>query len=423
MVAAAPSPVSRSAPPGHRVLRTPAETGAGEPSSDRPPPSGTAPTSVLRERSGAHVTPGSQPRQGQRPRILRAVPDASARLTSLADVARRAGVSVTTASRVLSRSPHPVAEGTRRRVLDAAEALDFEPNLFARGLVGQRTHLVGVVVHDVADEWYGRMLRGIEDVAEENGFSTLVCDTHIDAVRELRTVRRLRALRVDAVVYAGSSACDGPRQDELVAQLAKIEAAGGALVRLAPHPNLAPDVSWSTREAFGDLAKHFVGLGHRRAAFLGGPPNLGSNRVALQAVRSAFERRGATLRDDYVAATDGTRAGGAEAAGDIATWLAAPDAPSAVLCVNDAVAVGLLGGLRDRGIDVPGAVSVAGMGDLSAAGDTVPGLTTVRVPLEEIGEEAMKLAIWVHGGGARPPRRDLPAELVVRASTAAPPSS
>ena len=102
------------------------------------------------------------------------------RLTSLADVAKRAEVSVTTASRVLSGSAHPVAAATRSRVLEVAAELDFEPNLVARGLVVQRTHLVAVLVHDITDEFYARIVRGIEDVGYANGFSTIVCEKASD---------------------------------------------------------------------------------------------------------------------------------------------------------------------------------------------------------------------------------------------------
>src|SRR3954452_11114414 len=125
------------------------------------------------------------------------MPGRSTRLTSLADVAARDGVSITTASRVLSGSEHPVAEPTRAKVMAAASDLDFEPNMLARGLVMQRTHIVGVLVHDLTDEFYARIVRGIENVAFENGFSVVVCDTDRNAEKEIAYVRRLRSQRVD----------------------------------------------------------------------------------------------------------------------------------------------------------------------------------------------------------------------------------
>lgn len=337
------------------------------------------------------------------------------RLTSLADVAERAGVSVTTASRVLSQSDHPVAEPTRRRVLEAAAELDFEPNLFARGLVAQRTHLVGVVLHDITDEFTARITRAIEDIAYDNGFSVLICDTACNAEREIAQVRRLRSLRVDGVIFAASSATSGEQQDELVRQLGFIEQGGGALVRLAPHPTVGPDFGWSTRTALGLALDHLADLGHTSVALVTGPDRIGSSEVARHAMQLVSGERGVEFRPDLVLADELTQAGGRRAA-DALVAMGLPC--TGVIALSDSVAAGVLTGLHGHNVAVPDQVSIVGFGDLSVAMSTTPALTTVRVPLDELGRQAMMLAIWVHGGGARPPRQNLPLELVVRGSTA-----
>jgi LacI family transcriptional regulator len=339
------------------------------------------------------------------------MPGHSTRLTSLADVAARAGVSITTASRVLSGSRHPVAEATRAKVLEAASELDFEPNLLARGLVMRRTHVVGVLVHDLRDEFYARIVRGIEDVAFANGFSVVVCETDRDPDKEIAYVRRLRSQRVDAVIYAGSSAADADKQDQIVEQLRRLEGAGAVLLRLAPHATVEPDVSYSTREGFGLLIDHLADLGHSEFSYVGAPAALNSTRVARHALAEQLFRHGIEFRAERMIPGDGTRAAGEEAA----KQLVEEGLPAtAVLAATDHAAAGLLHGFAALGVDVPGEVSVAGFGDLTLAHDL--GLTTVRVPLDELGDSAMKRAIWFLGGGARAGRDNLPLELVVRSS-------
>jgi LacI family transcriptional regulator len=339
------------------------------------------------------------------------MPGRPTRLTSLADVAARAGVSITTASRVLSGSRHPVAAATRAKVVEAANELDFEPNLLARGLVMQRTHIVGVLVHDLRDEFYARIVRGIEDVAFDNNFSIVVCETDRDTAKEIAYVRRLRSQRVDAVIYAGSSAADADDNEEIVEQLRRLESAGAAILRLAPHATVEPEVSYSTREGFGLLVDHLADLGHTEFSYVGAPVALNSTKVARHALAEALFRHGIEFRTERMIPGDGTRAAGEEAA----KQLVEQGLPvTAVLAATDHAAAGLLQGFAALGVDVPSEVSVVGFGDLTLAHDL--SLTTVRVPLTEVGDTAMKRCIWYLGGGARAGRDNLPLDLVVRGS-------
>jgi LacI family transcriptional regulator len=298
-------------------------------------------------------------------------------------------------------------------VLDAAEQLDFAPNFVARGLVAQRTYLVGVVVHDLVAEYAAELARGLEETAEENGFTTVAFSTDADARRELDIVRRLRSLRADAVVYACSTACHGDELDELIAQLRRFEDAGGVIVRLAPHPSVGPDASVSTRKAVGLAVDHLVGLGHRRVGLVTGPEGMDTTKVLVHAMREVMKARDLTLAPELVLATDGTVEGGRA----IATALAAQRRrPTGVVCADDLVAIGVLRGAHDAGLAVPEHLSVVGFYDIPLAAYVRPALTTVRVPLRELGAMGMQVAIWLLGGGARKGRLNLPVELVVRES-------
>ncbi|HZR11894.1 MAG TPA: LacI family DNA-binding transcriptional regulator [Acidimicrobiia bacterium] len=335
------------------------------------------------------------------------------RLTSLADVARRAGVSVTTASRVMSASSHPVAERTRRKVIQAAEELDFEPNLVARGLVAQRTSIVGLLVGDVADPAAALVVRGAEDVAFEHGFSVLVADTDGDPDKELAYVRKLRALRADAVILAGSSVAGNGGLDELARQLQLVEEANGVIVRLVPEPGIAADVTWSRDDAYRLLLEHLVALGHETFALVTGPPSRATD-AAVAACTAAARAFGADLRPEHVIAVDDAP----ERAGAIADPLVCVGPrPTAVLAASDAIAAGVALGLRRAGRRVPEDVSVAGIGDLPIAEFGPVPLTTVRAPYRELGAAAMRRARDALEDPGPRGVDVLPVELVVRAST------
>ncbi|MFL6239826.1 MAG: LacI family DNA-binding transcriptional regulator [Actinomycetes bacterium] len=339
------------------------------------------------------------------------------RLTSLTDVAERAGVSVATASRVLSDSDYPVAGRTRRRVLEAAAELDFAPNLIARGLVARRTHLIGMIVPSLTDARYAAIASGVEHMATENGFTLIILSTGGDAEGEVAALRRLRSMRVEAVIVPYGSVGGRDQQARLSAQMIQVEAAGGVIVRLAPHPRVNPDAAVSTRQGLSLAVDHLVSLGHKAIGLLTGPARAGGSQVGVYAMRQALRQHRLTLREGDVVATDGTMPGGRGAAAEFVSGRAPV---TAVVALTDELAIGFLRGCRDSGLSVPDDVSVVGFDDVPQAAFTTPALTTVRVPHFDLGVAGMQVAIWLLGGGARTGRNNLPVELVVRESTAAP---
>ncbi len=333
-------------------------------------------------------------------------------LSSLADVARRAGVSITTASRVMSESPHPVAEHTRRRVLAAADELDFEPNLMARGLVAQRTSMVAVLVDDLTDPAAALVARGVEDDAFEHGFSVVVGDTDGDVAKEVAYVRKLRALRADAVVLA-TAAIDGDvHREELARQLLKLEGGGGVVVRVGPGREPS-DVAWSEPEAFELAVRHLRTLGHEHLAFVTrGDGHRAS--AAVEACRAALGTDGGLLPPDRVLAIGDPPDGVARVAHAICVLT---PSVTGVLTASDEDAAALIAALQSTGRRVPHDVSVCGLGDLPVATVVSPALTTVRLPLRESGRAGMCL-VRDALDGERPGRpTELPVELVVRDST------
>jgi LacI family transcriptional regulator len=282
-------------------------------------------------------------------------------VASITEVARLAGVSTATASRVVSLSDYPVSAATRARVLEAARELDYVPNALARGLLKSRVPVVAVIVHDITDPYFAEVVRGVEDGATSAGYLVITCSSERNAERERSYVRLLRSMRAAAVVFAGSGLDDPTLNEEIDRHLAAMRADGAAVVHLSPHALGEPEIGVDNAAGIRDMVAALVGLGHRRVAFLAGPRSLFVARERLAGYRQGLEAAGIPVDDRLVVRTAFDREGGALGV----DALLAGDAPfTAICCANDLLALGALGRLAELGIDVPGAVSIAA-GDIS----------------------------------------------------------
>jgi LacI family transcriptional regulator len=340
-------------------------------------------------------------------------------MASITEVARLAGVSTATASRVVSSSDYPVSPATRERVLEAARTLDYVPNALARGRLKSRVPVVAVIVHDITDPYFAEVVRGVEDGASVVGYLVITCSSERDAERERSYVRLLRSIRAAAVIFAGSGLDDPALNEEINRHLAAMRADGAAVVHLSPHALGDPEVSVDNAAGIAGMVAALVGLGHRRIAFLAGPKSLFVARDRLAGYRRGLADAGIAFDQRLVVRTSFDREGGALG---VETLLEG-DAPfTAICCANDLLALGALQRLAELGIDVPGEVSVAGFDDISTAALTAPSLSTVRLPLRELGRRGFEHADRMLAGG-RPPHEVLPTEVVLRASTGAPGSA
>jgi LacI family transcriptional regulator len=306
---------------------------------------------------------------------------------TLDDVARLAGVSLATASRVLSNSPRAVRPELRERVLEAAARLAYTPNAHARALARSSSEVVGLVVHDIADPYFSSIAAGVMRVAEEQGAMVVLGTTLREPEREIEYVAMLRAQRARAIVLVGSRTTDRETTGRLAAELAAFRALGGRAACVSQPRLRIPTVQPDNRAGARRLARTLAELGHRRFAILGGPRTLLTARERLEGFRTGLIESGGTA--DVI---DGafTRDGGYAAVTEL---LRRGTSATCVFAVNDVMAVGAMAALRDQGIDIPGDMSVAGFDDIATLRDTIPSLTTVRLPLEEIGEQAARLTL------------------------------
>ncbi|MGP3635639.1 LacI family DNA-binding transcriptional regulator [Streptomyces sp. 24-1644] len=315
------------------------------------------------------------------------------RRATVTDVARLSGVSTATVSRVLNRN-YPVAEATRERVESAMRELGYVVNAHARALAGVSNRTVGIIVNEVIDPFYAYIARGVEREAALGGRLCLVCCTQGDPQRELAFVELMHERRADAVIVVGGSIADRTYTSELARRARELDAGGSKLV-LCGRPPLgehAPTASVEYDNEGGAFAitDHLLMQGHERILYLGGPPKLSTTRDRLAGHRRALELRGVTPDPELVQPGAFSRGFGHRRMAELLR-----DGPefTAVFAANDMVAAGAAQALEEAGLRVPKDISLVGYDDIPVAQEMRPRLTTVHVPLEEMGRQAVRLAV------------------------------
>ncbi len=326
---------------------------------------------------------------------------------SLADVARRAEVSIATASRALNGSRHPVSAAVRERILAAADEVGYRPSAVARALVTRRSRILGVVVGDIVDPYFAEITRGVEDRARKAGSLTMVCNADRRTAAELAYLRVLRDYHAEGIIFAGGGYTADPGWQDLTATVAEAQAEGVRVISLAVRGFDTPLVAFDNTAVAHDVTSYLAGLGHRRIAFVAGPAGLSTSTLRLTGFQRAM--RDAGLPDDLLHPGDFDYASGRAAA----MRMIAAGLPDAVVAANDESAIGVLMALRQAGVDVPGQVSVAGMGDTRAS--RFVDLTTVSVPMYELGALAAERIL--EAGETPPPAETILAHRLVARST------
>jgi len=322
---------------------------------------------------------------------------------------------MTTASRALDPdNDHPVSERTRARVLAAATRLAYRPNPMARALRTRRVPTIAIVVHDVSDPYFAEIVRGATAAASARGFLTVVCSSDRDPVTELRYVEMLCLSRVSGVIFAGGGLEEAHYRQRMKGYARSIAHYGGAIVALAPRSERWPAEVPDNRAGARLVTEHMLSLGHVRIAMISGPSSLRTSGEREIGYLDAMRAAGAWPE---IVRADFTVSGGAEAMGH----LAAAGAVTAVFIASDTMAMGALSELRRRGLDCPADISVAGFDDIPGLEFMHPRLTTVHVPMAELGAAGVARLMRHLDGDEKSTRTNLHrVELVVRESTGRP---
>ena len=338
------------------------------------------------------------------------------RRVTLQDVADLAGVSLTTASRVVNEGSRRVGPKLAQRVHQAVAELGYTANLQARAVATGQSTMVGVVVHDIADPYFSSIAAGLIEVADARRLLVCMSSTAATEAAEREYVALMRAQRARAVILIGSRTDDTAAREALRAELAAFTSSGGRAVAVG-QDLLGVDTVLPENTAGAEaLARAMVALGHRRFAVLAGPRGLLTARDRLDGFRAGLAAWNVPLDGARVIHGAFTRDGGFES---MSAVLAADEPlPDCVFAVTDVMAMGALARLRAGGLQVPADIALAGFDDIGTLRDVYPPLTTVRLPLTRMGEMAAELVLSEVNGTPGVPRViPVPGEVILREST------
>ena len=329
-------------------------------------------------------------------------------MTTIREVAKRAGVAPITVSRVINGSGY-VNEETRRRVEQAIQELDYVPNVLARGLRSRRTHTLGLLVTDITNAFWTTVARGAEDAAMQNGYSVFLCNTDEDIRKQKQYLRALLSHQVEGAIIAPASS-DG-------AALRPLQRARLPFVvidrRVANvHADLVVGDSVGGARM---LVEHLLARGHRRIGHLGGPRGISTADDRERGYREALQAAGVAVDEALVRRGDYKQESGYQ---QMRALLSRTELPTAVLAANNVLAVGALVALREEGLRVPDDVAIVCFDDLPQASQIDPFLTVAAQPAYDFGATAVRLLLERLADPRRPPQTVvLPVRLIVRRSS------
>lgn len=339
------------------------------------------------------------------------------RTVSIQDIAESAGVSHTTVSRALRDSPL-IRKEVREQIQQLARSMGYIPNAVAQSLRGQRTGTIGLVVTTIADPFVGRVVRGIEEVAQQYNLSLFLSVSNNDPDREVAVIETFHRRRVDGIIVAAAQLTAQHEKQLAGINVPTVLINQQAEARLEHLHSVSVDDYSGAREA----VNYLIRLGHRQIAYLGAGNRPRSNRVRMEGCRDALASAGLDLPPERVRVAPVEHRYHTDDVQDVQALL--PEliraGASAVFCYNDLIAVGALLACRALGISVPGQLSLVGFDDIELAQFVTPSLTTVHQPKLRLGQLAMEmLLVLMSGGGVQD--IVLPTELSLRGSTAAAP--
>jgi LacI family transcriptional regulator len=326
-------------------------------------------------------------------------------------VAKLANVSIATVSRTINHVP-TVSPALARRVWEAIRKLNYFPNTQARALVSGRSRLLGLIVSEITNPFFPELIQGFEDVAVESGYEILIGSTNSEAERMQRCIRRMVERDVEGVAIM-TFGIEQPLSIQLAERRIPL-----VLVDVAPEQPGISVVRIDYGHGIRQGVQHLAVLGHRDIAFVSGPLQLHSAQLRLRAFQKGLEECGISVREDFILRSDHTVEGGM-AAGE--RLLKQKNLPTAIMCSNDMLAIGVLHKLSRSGLRVPDDISIIGFDDIHMAEMMIPPLTSIQMSRLDLARAAVS-ALRAHIESASAKREYVvDTNLVVRKSTGFPP--
>jgi LacI family transcriptional regulator len=310
--------------------------------------------------------------------------EAARAVGSLTDIARIAGVSIATASRVLNGSTHPVSDKLRKRVLEVADQHHYRPSLLAQAIAKQQSKIIGVIVHDAADPYFAEIVQGIESVAIAAGYLPIVTNSARSAALEIERIRLFSDYMAKGIIFTGSGP-QGGSPPQLHDMLESAKASGMKIVSLASRDFPSRAFVFDNEQAAFDITNHLISQGAKRIAFVAGSIGVLAATERQRGYELAMREAGL---EPLISQGTFKSESGVAAALNLLTQGTVPDA---VVGSNDQTAVGVMAAFHNAGIDVPRTLKVAGIGATGLA--RILDLTSVGVHLQTFGGLAAKYVI------------------------------
>jgi DNA-binding LacI/PurR family transcriptional regulator len=336
--------------------------------------------------------------------------------TTIKDIAKRTGVSHSTVSRALGGNTL-ISEATTSRIRKAAREMGYQPSAAARSLKTNQTKVIGVIVNSIDDPFFSEILFGIEDAAQSAGYSLFIAASQHDPYREQNIVQTMMEQRTDGVIICSSSfSADKGRQ--LLANGFPV-----VVVNYKANENFNFSIYHDDLDGSQQLTRHLIELGHSKIAYLGNAKSGRTSLDRLNGFQNEMQNAGFKIRPEFIYEVEGSEPELGEQG--LNHFMNCPERPTAIICFNDMLAIGLLHACRQMGIHVPEDLSVTGFDNITFSAYTTPPLTTLDQPKYSIGNEAAQLllellATKIQSSNTTHKEKILKGKLLIRHSTAKP---
>ncbi|MFL0266648.1 LacI family DNA-binding transcriptional regulator [Candidatus Clostridium radicumherbarum] len=307
---------------------------------------------------------------------------------SIKDVAKEAGVSIATVSRVLN-DVDVVNEDTKKKVQDAIKKLGYRPNIIARSLKTQKSRTIGIIIPDISNQFYPEIVRGAEDVSNIYNYNIMLCNTDLDPDKEMEYLRVLKEKMVDGVIYMSNSL-----EAEMINLIKELELPT-VLVETTDKENTFPSVTIDNEKAAIDAINYLVKKGNKKIAYIGSHEDaVNAAAYRFAGYRTALKKNNLELKDELCSFGGLKPQDGYEGIKRILE----NNEIDAVFCASDELAMGAINALRDMGRKVPEEIDVIGFDNIYSAAYFYPKLTTVEQPMYDMGSVGMRMLIKIING-------------------------